>query len=124
MNVLVIDKDPSTATGIAKLIEGVGHGAQSTTNAKDALAKLAERNFDVVVLDICLPEVCGDRLIGEVRRLNPEVGIITMTAYNSRELEREIRKLGILYYIIKPVYVRDLADLLNHISSRMGRTSK
>ena len=111
-----------TAAAIADTVRALGHAVERVSKATEALAELDRSDFDLIVLDIFLPDVRGDRLIPRVRRIKPEIAIVTMTGYNSRELERKIRKLGILYYIIKPVCTKDLSDLFKHVSHRMNKT--
>ena len=55
-----------------------------------------------------------------VKYLQPDIGIVTMTDYNSRELELAVRQTGIIYYMIKSVDKKVLKIILDHISNKRG----
>jgi len=52
------------------------------------------------------------------KAIRPEIRIVTLTGYNSRELEMKIRKQGIIYYMIKPIDTKILKALVDHISQK------
>jgi len=57
-----------------------------------------------MLLDIYLPDCKGHELIPKFKEARPDMGIVTITGYNTRELELEVRQQGILYYMVKPYY--------------------
>ncbi len=115
MNILVVEAD------IGEIIERWGHKVEKAGSGKEALQMFTKNMFDMVLLDIFLPDVKGYELIPQFKRLCPEIGIITMTGYNSRELEMKVREQGILYYMIKPFETKYLKSLLDHISQKRGQ---
>jgi len=117
--VLVIEQDPLSSEAVAGTIEELGHELDWASSGKEAMDKLTRSEFDVVLLDVFLPDFSATRLIPELKRIRSDIGIIPMAERNSRDLEREIRRLGILYYMTKPVSSVDLKDLLNHVSKRL-----
>jgi len=72
------------------------------------------------LLEVFLPDVQAGDLIPQMKRIRPDVRIITMTGYNSRELEQKIRRQGILYYMIKPFEEAYLKSILDYISLKKG----
>ncbi len=71
-----------------------------------------------MLLDIQLPDCKGDELIPQFKEIWPDIGVVTMTDYNSRELELEVRQKGILFYMIKPFSKKVLKEILDHISKK------
>jgi response regulator of citrate/malate metabolism len=82
------------------------------------LAKVRKKIFDLVLLDLSLPDTRPQTLILKLKEFQPEIGIVTMTASNSKELENEIRTLGIIYYMSKPVDEEALKEILDHSSRK------
>lgn len=121
MNVLVAEKDPCVAAGVEKIIQGLGHSVQQANTGKDAVERCMGMAFAVSFLDIFLPDFQGGQLIPMLKRLQPQLGIVTMTDRNSRDLEWRIRQLGILYYMTKPFNAEDLTSIVPHISNKIGR---
>ena len=118
MNVLVVEDDDSNAEPIAGIIKAWDHKVEVSGTGKDALEKARRKHFDLVLLDIFLPDCKGHDLIPQLRDIWPDRGIVTMTGYNSRELELEVRQQRILYYMIKPFETKHLKTLLDHISRK------
>jgi len=116
MDILLVEDDAALSSVLTQVIRRWGHYLEQADTCRKVLEKTEQQSFDVVLLDIFLPDGKGYKLIPRLRDVWPGVGIITMTGYNSRKLETEIRKHGILYYMIKPFDTKCLKELLDHIS--------
>ena len=120
MNVLIVDNDLSMSDRIAQQLKDWGHRSEIYATGKKALASIRDKFFDLVLLEVFLPDVQAGELIPQMKRIRPDVKIITMTGYNSRELEQKIRRQGILYYMIKPFEEAYLKSILDYISLKKG----
>ena len=118
MNVLIVEDDEQIASSIIGWIEQWGYRAEMSLTGEDAIKKVRQNNLDLVLMDIYLPDMDAKDLIPKLRELKPKFKIITMTGYNTEELEREIRKLGIIYYMSKPFPPEELKTILDHISKK------
>ncbi len=118
MKILVVDDDASVAGFIGSFIEKLGHYVEKASSGQEALTRFNENTFDLVLLDICLPDIKGYELIPQFKKLHPDVGVVTMTGYNSRDLEFKVRKHGVMYYMIKPFEPDSLRSVLDHISKK------
>ncbi len=115
MNILTIEDDAAVAATLREIIESWGHSVETSKSGKNALQKVIKKMFDLVLLDIFLPDINGVELIQKLKEVWPEIRIITMTGHNSRELGIEVRKQGIIYYMIKPVNTQNLKEIVDHI---------
>jgi len=122
MDVLVADSDISALSNIVELIKQWGHHAEKSETAEGTLDKVREKPFDLVLLDMSLPDMTAQDLIGKLKELWPDIGIVTMTSTSTNELEKGIRTLGIVYYMSKPVSENILKDILDHISTKKKNT--
>jgi len=118
MNILVVEDNASVSAQLASSMERWNHNVETAGTAKDALDKVRQKKFDLVLLDIYLPDSKGHDLIPHFKALWHDIGIVTMTGYNSRELELAVRQQGILYYMLKPFSVKALKEILDHISRK------
>jgi DNA-binding NtrC family response regulator len=118
MDVLVADSDIPALSNIVELIQRWGHHAEKSETARDTLEKVEQKQFDLVLLDMSLPDMTAQDLIGKLKELRPDIGIVTMTGTSTNELEKDIRTLGIVYYMSKPVSENILKDILDHISTK------
>ncbi|MBN2125389.1 MAG: response regulator [Deltaproteobacteria bacterium] len=118
MNVLIVEDDSVFAGQLTEVLEGWGHRVEWAGTAKEAGERFARRIPDLVLLDIFLPDARGDDLIPWFRECSPEIQIISITGYNSRELELRVRQQGVLFYMIKPIEINDLRSLLEYLSAK------
>ena len=118
MNILVADKDNGVLLSIAERIQGWGYPVEKSKTGQSVLQMVEEASIDLVLLDLSLPDMAPGDLIPRLKELRPHIGVITMTGSNSQELENEIRTLGIVFYMLKPINEETLKDLLDHFSKR------
>lgn len=118
MNVLVVDNDVPALLALVGMIRAWGYKAEMSETGRETLEKIRERSFDLVLMNVTLPDMSAHELIKGIKELNPLLGIVTMTEKSTDELERGIRTLGIIYYMSKPVSEEHLKEILDHISLR------
>ena len=122
MDILLVEDEVSVASVVEQEIEALGHSVDAAYNGKDAMKKLREKRFDLMLLDIFLPDCKGHELIPKFKEAQPDMGIVTMTGYNTRELEMEVRQQGILYYMVKPFTIKEMKEILDHILKKKVTT--
>ena len=121
MDILVVEDNLQVVTSVTENIERWGHRVETAGTGEDALERVRQKRFDLVLLDIFLPDCKGHELIPQLKEIWPETGVVTMTGYNTRDLEWEIRKQGIIYYLTKPFDFKELKEILNHLSKKEKR---
>jgi DNA-binding NtrC family response regulator len=121
MDVLVVENDASVLSYIVGLIQQWGHNAEKSETGRDTIKKVKEKIYDLVLLDTSIHDMTAQVLIAKLKELRPDIKIVTMTESNTGEMEKEIRTLGIVYYMSKPVSEGVLKDILDHISMKKDR---
>ena len=117
MNILTVEDDKKVALTIIQAIERWGYQADTVETGEDALKKVRENSFDLILLDVYLPDTDALQLIPRLEKIYPKQKIVAMTGYHTAELEKEIKKLGVLHYIRKPFTSHELKTLLKHIKA-------
>ena len=110
MNILLVEDDVSVAHEMRVSMEDWDHTVETVCTGQDALRRVRQKNFDLVFLDISLPDCKGHELIPQLKGIWQDLMFITMTDYNTRELEWEVREKGILYYMIKPFEAYEMKE--------------
>jgi len=118
MNVLLVEDEDTVAEVVMEAMKSWGQKVVWVTSKKEAAAKIAESYFDMVLLDIMLPDGYGYEIIPDIKRARPDVNIITMTGYNTLEMERTVRSYGITYYLSKPVNLDEFKTIVDHIEGK------
>src|SRR5262252_6960644 len=120
--ILVVDDESEIREGLELLLTGEGYGVSSAETGESGLGKLEERPFDLMLLDVSLPDRNGLELLKEVRRRDPDLPVVLITAYGSIDMARAAFKGGALDYITKP-WSNDelLAQVAQAVESRRLR---
>src|SRR5699024_5375555 len=87
-------------------------------NATESLGLLEEKDIDLMLVDVYLPDMHGDRLIEEVLKSHPYVNFIAITASQESEKVKNMMQLGVLYYLVKPVKLDKLGETVNEYAAR------
>jgi CheY-like chemotaxis protein len=124
MDILVLENDTSVLSYIVGLIQHWGHKTEKSESGHEAIKIVQGKAFDLVLLDTSLNDITAQELIVKLKELRPDIKIVTMTESNGGELEKEIRTLGIIYYMSKPVSKKVLKDILDHISNKKAGTTE
>src|SRR5256886_17243666 len=101
-SILVVDDESEIREGLELLLTSEGYGVTSAGTAESGLARLEERPFDLLLLDVSLPDRNGIDLLREIRLRDPHLPIVLITAYGSIDMARAAFKSGAMDYITKP----------------------
>jgi DNA-binding NtrC family response regulator len=101
-SILVVDDEVEIREGLEALLTSENFEAILADSAEAGLQKLEERPFDLILLDVSLPDRNGIDLLRDIRRRDPYSSIILITAYGSIDMARAAFKSGAQDYITKP----------------------
>ena len=110
-SILLVDDEEKILKTLGRALRGAGHEVMETTSPRQAQRLLAERTFDLFVVDNVMPELGGLDLIREFVAATPEgerPQILMMTAHATVESAIEAMKLGALDYLQKPFEIDEL----------------
>src|SRR2546423_13857896 len=100
--VLVIDDEADIREGLQMLLESEGYAVELAHNATEGVEKMGSRAYDLVLLDLMMPDRSGMEVLAEVRERDRETPIFMITAYGSVEAAVRALKLGANDYFSKP----------------------
>ena len=107
-NLLVVDDEESVAVTMGAILEMDGYQVAISTSGADALRRLHESTFDLVLTDLRLDDTDGLNIVSEVCRLHPDTVSIILTGYASLESAIKALREGAYDYLIKPCDVEEL----------------
>ena len=114
-SVLCVDDDPGIRELLYEIVTRLGHSSTTAVDGIDALEKLADGHFDVVITDISMPHMDGIELIKKITTDFAVVDIIVITAYEITYKYKDIIALGASDFISKPFDINELEAKLNRI---------
>jgi DNA-binding NtrC family response regulator len=100
--ILVVDDEAEIREGLEALLSSEGYGVTCVETGEAGLAKLEEQPFDLLLLDVSLPDRNGLELLREIRRRDPHLSVVLITAFGSIDMARAAFKSGAQDYITKP----------------------
>ena len=110
-NLLLVDDDDTFRTVVSKEIARLGHRVTTAANGTTALATLAAGDFEVMLLDLNLPDMDGLAVLEQAKRACPTVEVIVLTGHGAIDTAMAAVRLGAYDYLEKPcpVAVLDVA---------------
>jgi DNA-binding NtrC family response regulator len=121
MRILAVDDEAPIREMLKKGLSQVGgHSVDVARSGFEAIEKVENDLFDLVLTDMKMPEMDGIELLKTIKGTRPDIMVILMTAYGSIETAVEAVKLGANDYITKPI---DLNELILHISRAQKESS-
>ena len=118
--ILVVDDDRAVRDGLKARLQGEGLAVRTARDGADALAKIAERRPDLVLLDVMMPKMNGFRVCEEVRRTDGALPVVFLTASDSDGDQVRAIGLGGDDYVLKSA---PAAVLLARIGRALSRVS-
>jgi len=100
--VLIIDDEANLRRTLARILFNAGCQTEEASSGREALECLGRERFDLVYLDIHMPEMSGIELLEQLRRHDSETAVIILTGFGSLQTAMEAVRLGALDYLLKP----------------------
>jgi len=118
LNILIVEDGQTQREQLREFLRSEGHAVSEAENGEQALRIVFNGHFDLILLDYKMPGMDGVEVLKEVKRLNPEIDVIIITAYGTIETAVEALKLGAYDYITKPVDLDELVILANRLAEQ------
>ena len=111
-NVLIVEDNVVNATILEKMVSRIGYQSTIVYSGQDALKILAEKDYDVILMDIQMPVMDGMTATRWIRHRGISTPIIAVTANSDNEVRRRCMELGMSDFLVKPVRSADIRRVL------------
>lgn len=118
--ILFIDDEPILVKATKERLRYLGYRVITRTSSLEALELFQKHpeQFDLVITDIIMPGMTGDRLALEMLKIRPDIPIVLCTGYSEHMTEEKAKELGIREFIMKPFEIEDLARTIRQAMDR------
>ena len=115
---LIDDEQPLVEIG-KQMLERLGYKVDTRTSSIEALNlfKADPHRFDLVITDIVMPNMTGDKLADEMIGIRPDIPIVLCTGYSEKFTRRDASDMGIEAFLMKPLVMQDLANTVRQALS-------
>ncbi|MGD8520125.1 MAG: response regulator, partial [Desulfobacterales bacterium] len=112
--ILFVDDEKILADLAENMLEYLGYQVVAKTDAVEALEAFESepQNYDLVITDMTMPKITGDRLAKEIKAIRSEIPIIICSGYNEVLDKTKAKSTGISAYLMKPISLKDLSDCI------------
>jgi DNA-binding NtrC family response regulator len=106
--ILVIDDEPIISTMLQEALNRKHYSVETASDGKMGLNRMKENDFDLIITDLCLPDVSGLEILKRAKRQEPDAGVILITAHSSVQTAVEAMRDGAFDYLTKTSSVSEI----------------
>jgi len=118
--ILIVDDDPGTCKTLENILTKKGYDVVISNTGEDAIIKAKEKIFDIIFIDMKLPTLNGLETYLELKKINPKLIAIVITAYHQEmdDLVQEAMNNSAYTCLTKPINIEDMLVLINEILTK------
>ena len=115
--ILLIDDEDAIVTMEKLLLERLGYHVTSHASSIEALEAFhaAPEKFDLVITDMAMPDMPGDKLAVELTKIRPDIPVLLCTGFSETMSEEKAASLGIKGFLLKPIVMKDLSFKIREV---------
>ena len=121
--ILVVDDEVSIRMGIREFAEYQGYEVEEAANGKEAVERCRQKDFDVIIMDIMMPEMDGYEAYKKIREIK-DIPALMLSAKGEEYDKLQGFELGIDDYVVKPFSIRELMARIGVILQRNQKNKK
>lgn len=118
MKILIIDDEKNICSAIKGILEDEGYDCDYSLNYADGYRKLQENKFDVLFLDIWLPDIDGIEGLKEIKRHFPEIEVIMISGHGTIETAVDTIRYGAYDFLEKPLSLERIVMIIKHLDDK------
>jgi DNA-binding NtrC family response regulator len=118
--VLLVDDEEEFVSALSERLILRGIEVDSALNGEEALAKLVEKEFEVVILDVMMPGLGGLEVLRQIKVSHPDTQVILLTGHGSTREGIEGMRLGAFDYLIKPVDIEEMLEKMKEAAKTVS----
>ena len=120
VEILVIDDEPVIGELLRASLGMCGYRVTTTTSSRQGLELVAARRFDLIFLDLVMPELDGSEVFRRIREMDRDTTVAIVTAYSDSELMKKAMEYGPFLVISKPFAIVEVIEAVRSLTGRPG----
>jgi two-component system response regulator HydG len=116
VRVLIVDDEPIVGERLKASLERTGFCVDAYFSSLDALKKLEQECYDILVTDLKMKHPDGLELLRVAKQKQPDIKAVVITGFATLQMAEEVRSSGAVHFIAKPFKISDLTKLLKTLS--------
>lgn len=120
VQILIVDDEEIVGKRLKTALEKSGYEVEIFQDSREAVARIADKDFDIVVTDIRMDEIDGMQVLERVLERSDQTKVIIITGYATLEIAREALTRGAFDFIAKPFKPNDLREVVVRAVRALG----
>jgi two-component system KDP operon response regulator KdpE len=122
IRILVADDHEDVRRLFLKTLQSLGYSCDTAVDGKDCLDKFRRNPYDVLFLDLIMPNVDGHEVLRQLRKEHPNAQIVVASVEDDDQVIAQILSQGANAYLVKPCAIQDIKSVMKNIESRFSAT--
>ena len=121
-SILILDDEPIVSKRLKPSLEKKGYEVETFTRGADALQRVRERHFNIVVTDLKMEGVDGMQFLTEVKEQYPETEVIVITGFATMATAKESFNKGVFDFLAKPFKLGEIAEVIAKAEAKIKKS--
>ena len=117
-NVLIVDDEPSLRQTLTRVLQFAGCAVTTAADGREALRLIDGNTYDLIYLDIHLPDMGGLDVLKEIHQRQPDIPVILCTGFSEQINEKQAREAGIRELVMKPYATGSLNKIIRKVLAK------
>lgn len=121
-SILILDDEPIVGKRLKPSLEKKGYEVESFTRSKEALERIEERSFDIVVTDLKMEGMDGMQFLTLVKEKYPDTEVIVITGFATMATARESFNKGVFDFLAKPFKLGEIVEVIGRAEAKKKKS--
>lgn len=113
--ILIVDDESNIRLGLNKCLAKEGYYIEEASNGEEALQLIYNRKYDLILMDVQMPELNGFDVLKRIRKFGNSTRVIMMTAFGTVEMAVDSMKIGAVDFLSKPFTLSKVRDVVKEV---------
>ena len=123
-SIMILDDEPIVGKRLKPSLEKKGYEVESFTSSKEALERIEERSFDIVVTDLKMEGMDGMQFLTLVKEKYPDTEVIVITGFATMATARESFNKGVFDFLAKPFKLGEIVEVIARAEAKKKKDGK
>ncbi len=123
LNILLVDDDKSICYTLQRALTEKGHSVMFSLSGKEALNQLKQSKFDVMLLDLMMPDMGGTEILGVVKKNYPHTEVVIISGMGSMRTALSTLNMDAFDFLSKPIHLSSLFNVIERIQQKQHNIS-
>lgn len=124
LKILILDDEPIVCKRLQPALEKLGYEVETHTDSVEALRRVQEQKYDIIITDLKMKEIDGMRFLEEAKNLHPDTEVIVITGFATMETAKQSFKKGVFDFIAKPFKLGEIQEVVNRAAAKILESRK